>query len=90
MSKKDVVDFVKEYTSTKFRVIKADWHESNEKRAVVKFEEVKDVLDFVEVVMASSSAKGCCREDCICIQRVDFFGTPSCLPDVICILCHLN
>ena len=41
MNKKDVEDFVKGYTSAKFRVIKLETQEPEGLRAVIKFEELK-------------------------------------------------
>ena len=57
MSKKDVEDFVKEYTAAKFDITKLEAHEQEGLRVVVKFIELKDAVDFVEAVRASSTAK---------------------------------
>lgn len=87
MSKKDAEDFVKRYTSIKFHVIKVEVHELEGLGTAIKFEEVRDAVDFTNAVRASSSVKGCLREGWICPQRVVLFDTPSSLPVVVHALC---
>ena len=57
-AKEDVEDFVKGYTSAEFEVIKIEAHKGDGLRAVVKFAELKDAVEFVGAVRASSGAKG--------------------------------
>ena len=58
MSKKEVEEFAKGYTSVKFDITKLEAQEPEGLRAVVKFEELNDAVDFVEAVRASSAMKG--------------------------------
>ena len=58
LGKKDVEAFVRQYTDAKFDIIKIENHEPDGKRAVVKFGELKDAVEFVGAVRASSDAKG--------------------------------
>ena len=58
MIKKDVEDFVKEYTGAMFNINKLEAHEPEGLRVSVKFVELKDAVDFVGAVRESSAAKG--------------------------------
>ena len=57
MSKKEVEEFAKGYTSVKFDITKLEAHKPEGLWAIIKFDELKDAVDFVEAVRASNSWK---------------------------------